>query len=831
MNKPLIRAAAVINIVAASLIYIACSGDDGKDGKDGCIIAKNASGDYDVTCSGAYIGTISQSGGGGGGSCSAAPLQTGNGGVILTCDGTDYIIQNGAPGQGGGPGGGCSTELAEAPAPSAGAQLYGDKVIQITCGGTTQASILVCPAVSPTAVNGSNGLLFNTDGQLGRCTAQGLIVRTEQKVLNCGGVMFDPKKEFCQRTLTANSSTTARDSGFFASYSTSQQKAIAQNYPERNYSLITEAESAYNLAGNEPNVLSQVRPLCGVTPVSPSNNNTTDIQNIHTGGGNLFPAVASTGSVYNALQYCGRNLVFKAELASDYYTSGINIGKIIDGGPYDNNATSPASKSWTVLPNGQCYVGLKETNPGFDGSGQFGINGFTFTGTSNTASATAPCDFVGAPILGTVPYVVCPADKPLVSLDNVKCAARTECLYHSTIDNTCLISNQPGSLFGKTTYDQAYIAPSGVVTSGTGTPTDPYVYAVTATFDAPGVTNPTTGIYRTTLGSRPGLGTSPNALQNRNGNMWSKACATSDAGRFGYYAVNDPHLTNKKWKDEWQLTPPTVGIPVPPPICGGTDFDGNSVTAVPFDDAFACTKGSLSVYVPALQGAYDGQAWNKPLYCVQTNFTGTDVSSEGCYLYSGEIARDNCGSDEVISVLAGTSTITIGNGNSIWVDSDNSCKVEGVTKELCPSITKATIQNSTLEIITSQASIPSSNPSGFTGFGLVGAMVSTDCVITGTLSDVSTNPATNTSINTSIVTGSAAEAFCLGIKRGNQIGATSFNPLGDFDLTGTVSGNSCIVTSTTVSDISTVCAQLTLIRSNPRVPGGKTVEGVTASWK
>ena len=65
MNRVLFKAAAIVNIAAAALIYVACSGDDGKDGPPGtpgvgCVGTPSATvaGGIDITCGGVPAGTL-----------------------------------------------------------------------------------------------------------------------------------------------------------------------------------------------------------------------------------------------------------------------------------------------------------------------------------------------------------------------------------------------------------------------------------------------------------------------------------------------------------------------------------------------------------------------------------------------------------------------------------------------------------------------------------------------------------------------------------------------------------------------------------------------------
>jgi len=833
MNRVLFKAAAIVNIAAAALIYVACSGDDGKDGKDGapgtgCIVQDNTvAGGYDIVCGGVVYGNIKDGiqgppGTASTGACTGTPVPTG---ISITCNGEFVgIVTNGEPGPQGpaGPGGGvgpgsdCAVTAVDVPPPPAGGQLYGDKAINIRCATDNRsATILVCPAVPATSPNGSTGLLFNTDGQLGRCTVQGLIVRSEQAVLQCGGDMFDPKKQFCQRTFATRNSTgaAANDSGFFVTYNKSTGVLSAAAYPANNYNNIVDPESNYNLAGNQPNVKSVVLPLCGVEPTNSSNQ--TTIAALHIGGsGGANTIGGSSLTVYNALQYCGRNLVFKVgDATSGNVSATLANGKPVPGGSLDNNASNPFSAAWSVQASGQCYLGLKETN--VNGNYGYGINGFTFTGTNTPANASSSCSFFGATTLGTPPYTSCPELTPLVALDDVGCIARSSCLYHSTIDNTCLVGKQTGSLFGKTVYDSAYI------TAKTGTSPN-FVY--TAAFTNPNdATAATRGIFRTPLGSRDGRGQSPSATLSRDGNMWSTPCKTTNVARLGYYAVNDPYLTNKKWKDNWAVD----GYPdeddfIPPPICGGPNLEDSVITAIPFDDAFACVAGELSVYYPATAQTNDGNAWDRPIYCVRVaDFNGIDLSGQACYL-SG-VTEDDCTIGGGISALfVGSTAFTIaGTLTPTWSDTESACKVVAaeITSTTCGTITRATVPETTPIVATTYNSTqPEYAAINATTSGLTGEWRTAG----GGRCKVST---TGTNVFTS--------ANCGNVTRIRQPGSGEVPATGSWipDEAGDGSVPAyCSVALASNASLASVCNSIEVVRSS-NVSGSSTPADVTAEWK
>jgi hypothetical protein len=656
--------------------------------------------------------------------------------------------------------------------------------------------------------------------------ATGLITRTEQATLNCGGTLFDEKKQFCQRTFTTRNSTgnQPNDSGFFVSYNKASGVLSAANYPVGNYDAITNAESAYNLAGNQPNVTSRVLPLCGTDPTL-GNSSTNSIALKHAGGANTAtPAVGAT--VYNALQHCGRNLIFKIGDVTGGNSSDLWNGKTIEGGQLDKDGANPFSKAWSVQNNGACYIGLAETNPYPPGIGfQYGINGFTFTGTNRPASASAVCSFIGAVPSTTVPpYSTCPPETPLVGLDDVGCIAKESCLFYSTIDNTCLVGKETGSLFGKTTYDSAYVVIYDINGTGSGGDT-------VASFRNYSESVNDRGIYRTKLGSRYGRGAGTAATLDRNGNMWSRECKTLNASRFGFYAVNDPYLTNKKWKDNWATKPlitiASGGTPsntndqtggansVPPPICGGLSLKGDTTLApIPFDDAFACIKGQLSVYYPATAATNDGNNWDRPIYCVQQGKVGEGVfkEDEACYVSSVEVTSSNCLSTVLTNVTANGGVINV--STAAWSEAKNACLITAgtITDANCGNITKASVPRSTPLI--SVPNINTTDVANATHGGLAGSWTNTS------FTDNSTNPATvysggcvlSATAAPIVQGGSNVDPFsatnCKSISNIKQTGANEIKAKGFY------SGSSCVVVAQSGGSLEAFCNSVDLVRSS-----------------
>jgi hypothetical protein len=630
MNRVLFKAAAIVNIAAAALIYVACSGDDGKDGAKGadgtsCEVQPNATGNYDILCGNIVIGQLNhgvqgppgldgafagkgdpgEPGVACSGTTEAASPANPYGGVRITCGTQQFFVSNGAPGQGGGdgPGGGCNVVSATVP-------VTNDKAITLTCADTRSATVLVCPP-GAAAAEGSTGLLLDDQGQTGVCNPDGTISRgTTVKLSNvCGSTLFDPKSSFCQRTITAPATTNL---GEFAEKNASGA-VVKGNYPYAKAD-ITDPESAYNSTNLAAGVNSVVLPLCGTYPATKED----EILDNH-----------NSNTVYNANSYCARNLVIKTGpgTTGKYGASdgpGLN-GKPISGGAGDNDATQSYGLAWSVIAKGSCLINLLE--------GATKINGYNYTSQSNSDAISRACNWVEADsldVVGASKYTFCPTDRPVVALDDIKCIARTGCIYHSTIDNTCLGQDDKVSTDGVLANNSPAV-PAKITNGTTGKVGLPsaWTYSVDPLQGS--------GIKNTPVGSRFGLGSklSPSApatavnntgFLNAGGNLWSKACVTQT--RTVYYAVNDPYMSNKAFKED-QLTGTIGHVDVEPPICGGVKIlppgATDSVTQQPvaFENAIACLNGQLSLDAKTANGqsiGYDGTSWDKPLFCVQRSY-------------------------------------------------------------------------------------------------------------------------------------------------------------------------------------------------------------------
>jgi len=172
MNRILINSAAAINIAAAALIYIACSGDDGAQGPAGsdCSARPSTSvtGGIDIICGGVPAGTLppGQSAPGTEGTCTLLPATGAN----------TYNVQcNGAVvGQLGGAGSGCT--ILDNPTNSA--------YLTITCGSEVQE---LAKAMCGTTAY---------DPLKWACDYSG--AQPELKEHRCGTAPYDPATQFCQ---------------------------------------------------------------------------------------------------------------------------------------------------------------------------------------------------------------------------------------------------------------------------------------------------------------------------------------------------------------------------------------------------------------------------------------------------------------------------------------------------------------------------------------------------------------------------------------------------------------------------------------------------------
>jgi hypothetical protein len=540
MNRVLFKAAAIVNIAAAALIYVACSGDDGKDGKDGagCIAQVNAvAGGHDIVCGGVVYGNIKDGvqgppGTATTGACTGTAVANG---IAITCNGEFVgIVTNGEPGPqgpagpggGGGPGGLCTTEAFAIPGSSS-----GDRGIQIICDGNPQnfyAKLITCP-IDSWIYTGSE--FCDADGRVS--TGGGLIL--------CGGATYNPTREFCQRTVAA----TGALAGLYPQ--TANFDFDAQDFPTKlsvtggPANQLGDTAFAYHKLEKDPAVTSVKKPLCGGVAIytgTPSVLTSTKAFGSATvtrilGSGSTAANQVLGAGIYDANSQCARNLIVKNDVIPSLE---INSQFTSDWAKVDGiNAFFTDDKGQPVLSPGTPY---------------------TFTAALTFLNAQKD------------PYTRCPAGTGVdasdiygvVELDNRKCVNRLTpgtdgklaCLYHSSIDNTCYGPAAAAVVIGK-----------------------PKELPSTAA----------NGIF----------------AANINDIEWSRSCVTRE--RTVYYVVNDPNLVSRDVREGSRNTGLSAPIcedltPVPgstPPVA--------TQAAVAFEDAFDClNNASLSVAIPANNG-------------------------------------------------------------------------------------------------------------------------------------------------------------------------------------------------------------------------------------
>jgi uncharacterized protein (TIGR02145 family) len=200
MNRVLFKAAAIVNIAAAALIYVACSGDDGKDGTPGagCVGTPSAAvaGGIDITCGGIPAGTLQPGTPGTPGAPGDPGVQGPPGGVgsadgcylqPSTAGGYDAICggQNMGPLVTGGPGGGCSVNPGST----------GDPYYIFTCpgGATYEVAKAICGTIA-------------YDPARYACDFTDVIAGTGGPKIDstkCGStVISKPLEQFCQNAAT-----------------------------------------------------------------------------------------------------------------------------------------------------------------------------------------------------------------------------------------------------------------------------------------------------------------------------------------------------------------------------------------------------------------------------------------------------------------------------------------------------------------------------------------------------------------------------------------------------------------------------------------------------
>ena len=649
MNRVLFKAAAIVNIAAAALIYVACSGDDGKDGAPGagCIAQVNTvAGGHDIVCGGVVYGNIKDGvqgppGTATTGACTGTAVANG---IAITCNGEFVgIVTNGEPGPAGPPGQGGGD-----PSGVCDMQPYKvndlDNGIQLKCGSDI-ARIITCEKQS----GFDTGIEFcNMDGYIGQGSA-----------LICGGKTYNPRTQFCQRVT----STGDFSGGAFAA----------------------DTATAYQRSETSTSVTSVAKYLCGDT----TGIGTYITQNggqitINFSGLNGF-INGGDKRVYDANSTCARNLV-------------------IDTLAQDNNVSSSFTTNWGIVNDNNCFIySAKHGNyisPKFE----------------------AECDFKFGATL--TPYTSCPEDKPVVSIDNRRCVARADCLYHSAIDNTC--------------YETV-----GDWMSGSTTITNP------------GYTITNTEFYiNTSVIKGIDLIQNPSPNTNKKANKWSRTCETK-SGSY-WFVANDPKLTylcaGDVTEDTKDKNPkdPTDAV------------DILKVAIQSFDDAFTCESGyTLTTNV----SANNGSAWNRPLYCrldvANASFTSPVTEDQCTYGLNGVWTSSESSKKCILNATTEGTCSSLTSGKGTWT-SGGACNVT-ITTIIASSITELACETTipgTAALLTA---------SGLTGAAATGtweedtptsSINTCTIVITGTAT--ATNQTTCTTAGNTAATNAAAHTSLTG---------------------------------------------------------------------
>jgi hypothetical protein len=579
MNRVLFKAAAIVNIAAAALMYVACSGDDGKDGLPGApgtscnAVANAVAGGYDIVCGGVVAGNVKDGtqgiqgppGTNVTGACTGTQVETG---ISITCNGEFVgIVTNGAPGPQGpqgpaggtGPGGG-GTDLCDVfPVKLNEAGTAFDQGIKIDCGGSDTTSIIIC---TDAVGDVSNGLFLNTNGDPGYCGDDGKVWRSGGN-LRCGGGKVNLATQFCQRTLI---STSVLTNGNFATNTTHGTNTVTPSVSTTGYPTtaddIRNPESAYNSLEGHASVQSVVLPLCGTTTASigiwgppPYTSGNPDVSAAGANGdANLQNLHASR--VYNAKNWCARNLlVLNSDRDDALLTGNDRIDRF--------NPANPNYDTWGIIDSSNAF--FYANNKGNQVPKQEALWWDYFRSTKT-------------------PYSRCPDATPIVSLDNYWCIARSpNCLIHSNIDNTCYVTQASAD----------NVPAPGITITGASTTAD---WAWNNTFTgASGATAAPIGVQKYPLSRSLFSGTAAQIATAAEGNKWSKACAVLSANGFAYYAVNDPNLGVN----------PLGCSPIVPPATTPS-------TALSVENTFKCADSyTLSVNVPD----FAGPTFDRPLYC------------------------------------------------------------------------------------------------------------------------------------------------------------------------------------------------------------------------
>ena len=497
------------------------------------------------------------------GACTGAQVA---GGIAITCNGEFVgIVSDGAAGPQG-PAGPAGPGGGTGPGGVCSAEPYqvnnNDKGLKLDCGDRI-ANFITCPKETNLIEKDTDVLFCNAAGYVGQSAA-----------IRCNGSLFDVNTQFCQRVTSSGA--------FHVTYHPTDTTTYQKE--------------------NQAGVTSTIKPLCGfggTTWVGTSPN--------YSG----ITIVADPNGYYDATKRCVRNLVIDTTTVTRYNAAGAIIitgtaafTSPTAGGANDIDPDAPWSTSWKVLDSGTCFITPSAAN-GYD-----------------VGLKQAGCTFYAAE---SAPYTKCPTNDAL-SVDDVKCVLRDVCLYHSTIDNTCIVKEGVSTVGVR---GKATLISSGALSD--------------VNFDA--------GADQAGIYTRDPLV-----------NKWSKRCST--ATRNSYYAVNDQFLVSRASFLALNTaagggTAVSTAIETQP-ICaapahgavGDPDYEP-AIPVVAFELAFACLRGTLSVDDPK----NDGTEWNKPLYCKGTTAA---IPATPCTIAGGTTVGAEC-------VHNTANTITACNATSLGV--------------------------------------------------------------------------------------------------------------------------------------------------------------------
>ena len=429
MNRVLFKAAAIVNIAAAALIYVACSGDDGKDGAPGpagapCTGTLTATGAIEISCGSGPVGTLQP----------GSPGQNGQGvpadGCYLKQGTAGYdVICGGAPvgtlGGPGGTGGGCAIT-------------DGDKYWIFNCGGApTQIGKAWCgdqpynPSKEVCDVDGNISeakcgihvinldIHFCASGQkIPRCNANFTIVGGDTTTAT-GGVEYDVATQFCARKVAAGPDSVYTRCGTVSVPNTDapasvNPKGIGWFNPANDFCL---AGTVTGLCGTnklefEPGQVCDgniVKAMCGTDMSQAYDVEFYFCQGTGSSAKKMPLCDQGTGKgnyKYTDKEFCGRNVAGKdtvfARCGTISRTTGINTSTTIAQGSYfriivgDGSTTIPATATDAI------------GTPTTVGSSPDDV--CTATGANKNTVALVGCTYVRACVAGDLSTVGTSAD-------------------------------------------------------------------------------------------------------------------------------------------------------------------------------------------------------------------------------------------------------------------------------------------------------------------------------------------------------------------------------------------------------------------------------------